>query len=105
MRGIERSEMASLVHHVSLSYRDGIATGEAITILQSYRRSTEPSRSARYPSSGPIGRSKNARLSTGYVATFPRKGGRVPLALVDLRCQETPMTQFANSRTGGQILV
>src|SRR5271169_7227074 len=25
-------------------------------------------------SSGPIGRSKNARLSTGYGATFPRKG-------------------------------
>jgi hypothetical protein len=37
------------------------------------------------PSSGPIGRSKNARLSTGYVATLgetllrfarPRKGGK-----------------------------
>jgi len=28
------------------------------------------------PSFGPIGRSKNARLSTGYGATFPRKGGR-----------------------------
>ena len=27
------------------------------------------------PSSGPIGRSKNARLSTGYGATFPRKRG------------------------------
>src|SRR5277367_6979920 len=26
-------------------------------------------------SSGPIGRSKNARLSTGYGATFPRKRG------------------------------
>jgi hypothetical protein len=35
---------------------------------------TPPGSSCADPSSGPIGRSRNARLSTGYGATFSRKG-------------------------------
>ena len=57
-------------------YRSAIRT--RAVYLESGRSSTEPSRSAR-SSSGPIGRSKNARLSTGYGAPpSPAKGEGVP---------------------------
>jgi hypothetical protein len=72
-RGIERSEMALIGQHD----RERISPNDqTFTDFESVRRTTEPSRCARSPSSGPIGRSSDRPSFDGLGATFPRKGGK-----------------------------